>query len=401
MRRELVASLDVGSANTRCILSEVDGRGELRVAGMCQRHTTGVRKGLIVDVDACALTIQDTVSSAERMAGASVGEVYIALSPLHVALQTTRGMVTVLGDKDTVTKEDVARVVQATKVISLPPNREIVDLVPRQYIVDGYGGMKDPLHMVGMRLELEATLVVGNLTALSNLRRSVERAGYSAAGFVFKPLALGELLLGEDERELGVQLVDIGAGVTEMAYFEEGILRAVSVVPIGGGNVTNDLALGMKVSLHTAEKLKIEVDWFSLPDDKAFDLQAFGHVESRRVHPRNIIDVVEPRLEELLKLVRHNGQAMSNRDVPSAGVVLTGGATKTKALAGLAKRHLAGAVRVNLETYGATDDPGYNVVVATAAYVVSRQRQADERPPGRTSRGLLTRLRGIWQDFWE
>ena len=401
MPRDVIASLDIGTATTRCVLAEVNSRGELRVAGLCQRPSQGLRKGLIVDVDACARTVQEAVSSAERMAGVRVGAVYVALSTLHVALQPTRGIVTVQSEKYEVSDDDILRVVQAAKVVSLPPNREIVDLIPSQYIVDGYGGLKDPSRMVGMRLELDASLVVGNLTALSTLRRTVERAGYSTASFVLKPLALGELVLSPEERELGVQLVDIGAGVTEMSYFEEGALKSICVVPIGGASVSNDLAVGLKISLPTAEKLKTEVDWFSMPEDRSFDLQAFGHVESRRVQPRQIIDVLEPRFEELLKLICQQGEVMSGREAAPAGIILTGGTLKTKALARLAERLLGVIVRVKLQAVDSVDDPGFNTAFAVAAHCASQLKLTHQPSSGRTAKGAWARVKGIWQDFWE
>lgn len=402
MRKDLIASLDVGTANTRCILAEVDQRGEVHVVGMCQRPSAGMRKGLIVDVEASAQAIRDTISFAERMAGGTVSSVYVALSPLHASLQASRGMVAVLSENHEVSPDDVDRVIEAAKVVSLPPNREIVDIISRQYIVDGYGGLKDPISMVGMRLELDALLVVGNLTALSNLRRSIERAGYSVASFVLKPLALGELLLTEDERELGVQLVDIGASVTEMAYFEEGTLRGIGVLPVGGASASNDLALGLKISTSTADKLKVDVDWFSMPDDKGYDLQAFGHVESRRVTSRSILDILEPRYEELFKMIRQQGKEMSSRDTIPAGYVLTGGTAKSRSFSGLARHYLANSVRINLDTYGAVDDPGYNAAIAVITYVLARQGAASgSRKQGKSSQGLLSKVKGFLKDFWE
>ena len=401
MPRDLIASLDIGTATTRCVLTEVNSRGQLRVVGLCQRPSQGLRKGVIVDVDACARSVQETVSSAERMAGVRAGPLHVALSPLHAALQPSRGVVTVQSDKYEVNEDDIARVVQAARVVSLPPNREIVDIIPRQYIVDGYGGLKDPSHMVGIRLELDASLVVGNLTALSTLRRTVERAGFSTASFVLKPLALGELMLSADERERGVQLVDIGAGITEMAYFEEGALKSIAVVPIGGGSVSNDLAVGLKIGLPTAEKLKTEVDWFAMPGDKAFDLQAFGHVESRRVEPRSILEVIEPRLDELMKLIRQQGELMSGRESPPAGTVLTGGMLKTKALARLAERSQGGVVRMKSEPYDSVDDPGLHTARAIAVYVYSQARPTRLTASGRITTSMWARVKGVLQDFWE
>ncbi|MBT9152486.1 MAG: Cell division protein FtsA [Firmicutes bacterium] len=402
MRKEIIASLDVGTANVRCAVAAIDPRGDVQILGMCSRPSMGMRKELIVDVEASAACVREVVTSAERMAGGSISSLYVALSPLHAVLQTSKGMVAVLGEGHEVSQEDIARVMQATRVSSLPPNREIVDMVVRQYIVDGYGGLKDPTSIIGMRLELDALLVVGNLTALSSLRRSVERAGYTVAGFVLKPLALGELMFSEDERELGVQLVDVGAAVTETAYFEEGTLRAIGAVPVGGAYVTSDLAVGLRVSTKTAERLKTEVDWFSQPEDKAVDLASFGHLEARRVTAREVIEIMEPRYEEMLSLVRQQCREMSGKDVPNGGYVLTGGTAKHKSFLPMVRRIIGNRVRVNLDTYGAVDDPGYNVAVALLTYTLARRGRADgTKKQSKNSRGLFATVKGFFNDFWE
>ncbi len=401
MPREVIGALDIGTSTTRCVLAEVASRGELRVVGMCQRSSQGMRKGQVVDVDACARIVREVFTSAVRMAGVRVVDVHVALSPLHASLQATRGVVTVQSDKYEVSDDDVLKVIQAAKMPALPPNREIIDIIPRQYILDGYGGLKDPSRMVGMTLELDASVVVGSLTALSTLRRTVEQAGYSVASFVLKPLALGALVLTPDERELGVQLVDIGAGVTEVSYFEGGTLKAICVVPIGGRNISNDLAVGLKISLSTAEKIKTEVDWFSMPDDKIFDLQTFGHVESRQLQAQGVLDVLEPRLEELLQLIRQQGASMSGRDHPLAGTVLTGGALRTKALAHLAELYLGGGARMKVAAVGAVDDPSLNTAFAVAAYAVSRLWPAQPMHSGKMLSGVWSKAKGIWQNLWE
>lgn len=402
VRKELIASLDVGTANTRCVIAEINQRGEVQILGMCSRPSAGMRKGLIVDVEASAASVREVVAFAERMAGGTTASLFVALSPLHAVLQPSKGMVAVLGADHEVCQEDIDRVMQATGLVNLPPNREIVDMVALQYIVDGYGGLKDPVNMIGMRLELEAMLVVGNLTALSNLRRSVERAGYAVEGFVLKPLALGELLLSEDERELGVELVDVGAAVTEMAYFEEGALRSIAAVPLGGAYVSNDLTLGLRVSTKTAERLKTEVDWFTQPPDRAIDLASFGHVEARKVTAGEIIDVMEPRYEEIFNMVRQQSREMNGSDVPNGGYVVTGGTAKHKSFLALLRRILGNRVRVSLETYGAVDDPGYNAAVAVLTYVLNRRGgQASVNKQQKSGRGIMDKVKGFFQDFWE
>lgn len=401
MKKELIASLDVGTAFVRCAVAEVNHRGEVQILGMCSRPSAGMRKELIVDVEANAACVREVVETAERMSGGSISALYVALSPMHAVLQASKGMVAVLGEDHEVSQEDVERVVQATRVSSLPPNREIVDMVVRQYIVDGYGGLKDPTNMIGLRLELDALLVVGNATALSSLKRSVERAGYSVTGFVLKPLALGNLLLSEDERELGVQLVDIGAAVTEMAYFEEGALRAIAALPVGGAYVTSDLAVGLRVSTKTAERIKTEVDCFLQPEEKTLDLASFGHMEAKIVKVKDLVDIVEPRYEEMFNFVQKQCREMAGGDVPSGGYVLTGGTVKPKSFLALLRRVIGHRVRVNLDTYGAVDDSGYNAAVAVLTYVLSSRAKVVGKKQKKGNRGLFAKVGTFFKDFWE
>ena len=402
--KDLWASLDVGTGSTRCVIAERGTHGEISVVGHASRPSQGMRRGMIVDVEACATAIRDAFSRAERMAGGSASSVYVGLSPLYATLHSSRGIVAILGENHEVSEDDISRVIEATKMAQLPPNREILDVLSKEYIIDGYGGLRDPRKMVGMRLELEASLLMGNLTAVANLQRAVSQAGYKVAGLVLKPMALGHLVLNDEECELGVALIAIGAFTSEIGYFSQGLLRQVGVVPLGGAHVTNDLAVGLKVSLAVAEKIKTELDLSGAGDspETAVELSNLGHIESKRVSLRTIAEIADARLEEILTLALRKSLAMTDKQgVPT--LVVTGGMANTKGFKTIMKRYLPGATRLSVGTHGYVDDPGFNTAVGILSSVLASSRSTSESvqsdQPG--AGGAISRLAGWLRDFWE
>jgi cell division protein FtsA len=355
---------------------------------------------MIVDVEECAATIRTAFDVAQRMAGDNVDSVYVSLSPLHASLTPARGLVAIMGEGQVVSEDDLRRVTEAAKVMNLPPNREILDVISREYIVDGYGGLRDPLGMIGMRLELEALLVIGNLTAVANLQRAVEQAGLKVIGFISKPLALGEYLLTDDEREQGTALVDMGSSSIEIGYFKEGSLRQMGVIPLGGRAVSNDLAVVLKSSLAVAERLKTELDLFTEGEhrDELIDLAKYGHSESRQVPLRHVSEIAAARLEELFRLIVAESMTLtSNEEIPSA-MVFTGGVIQSRGMGALLRRYMPGAVRLSQNTKGIVDDQGFNTAVAILVYAHAAGRvNVQEDAP----KGKLSRLAGWLREFWE
>lgn len=396
----------MGTASTRCVIGERTSQGEVIVVGTSSRPSQGMRRGMVVDVEACSVAIKEAFTYGERMAGGRVSAVYVGLSPLYASLQGARGIVAILGEGREVTEDDVERVVKAAKAANLPPNKEVLDVISREYIIDGYGGVLDPLGMVGMRLEMHASLVVGDLTSVSNLRRAVELAGYEIDGLVLTPLALGQLVLNQDERELGVALIDIGSATSEIGYFTDGMLRQVGVVPLGGASITNDLAVILKVSLTVAEKVRRELDLFG--GDREGDgvieleLSSFGHIESKRVSFRTLTEIVEARLEEIFQMALKQSAIMTdNHGAPN--LVVTGGVANARGIKRVVKRYLPGTTRVSVGTHGYVNDPVFNTAVAILSYVLVsiNHKPEDEKSPRKISGGVVSRLAGWLKEFWE
>ncbi|MDP3058677.1 MAG: cell division protein FtsA, partial [bacterium] len=321
-------------------------------------------------------------------------------------LSPSKGIVAVTSDDHEISHQDVERVMQAASVVSLPPNREVLEVVSKQFVIDGYSGFKDPIGMVGMRLELDALLVIGNLTAVSNLRRSVTHAGFEIAGFVLKSLALGEYLLTADECELGVALLDIGASAVEMAYFEGGAIRNIGVVPLGGHSVTNDLAMGLRTSSIIAERIKMDYDFFSAQqEDKWIDLAVFGGQEPRRVSTKVIVDMIEPRYDEIFRLVRDEIARFKVGEILPAGIVVSGGVAKTKGIGVLLKRYFpSNSSRLGLNLHETVDDVGYNTVLSIINYAYALNSRTKDRNSGESQKksgGIISRFKDFLKDFWE
>ena len=218
-KNNLLCSLDIGTSNTRAIVGEVDRDGNVNIIGIGQSKSTGLKTGIVIDIEATVRGIVDAVSQAERMIGEEIGSVYVAIGGPQTNLISNRGVVAVQGDDKEVTSADVERVIQAARVLAIPPEREIINVCPVSYIVDGYEGIKDPVGMIGVRLEVEALIITGKATYLQNIRRCVERAGLEVAGLIFKGLSSGAMALSHDERELGCALIDIGGGVAEISVY--------------------------------------------------------------------------------------------------------------------------------------------------------------------------------------
>ena len=242
MRGDYIATLDIGSSNVRVIVAEIEN-GKPHVAGIGSAVSRGMRKGAIIDIDHTVESIREAVDKAEQMVGIDISDVYVGISGDHISLQPSHGVVAVSGESREIGREDIERVLEASRMTALPPERAIIEVVPKQFIVDGLGGIRDPSRMIGVRLEVDAILVTGTKTIVHNVLRCVERASLTVSGFVLLPLAAGEYCLSPDEKNLGVVFADIGGGATSLAIFEHGHLVATAVVPIGGEYITNDIAI--------------------------------------------------------------------------------------------------------------------------------------------------------------
>lgn len=375
-KKNIVVSMDIGTSNIRVIIGEITQDHTLNIIGVGTSPSGGLRKGIIVDLDKTVQNINEAVSEAERMVNMEINSVFLGMMGTHITLINNRGVVAVSGEDKEITLEDVERVIQASRVIAMPPDREIIDIIPRQFIVDGYDGIRDPVGMVGVRLEVDAMIITGAVTSIRNLMRCVNRAELEVDGVVLNCLANAEVLLSEDQKELGVALIDIGGGTTEVAMFQQNALRDVSVLPMGGDHITNDIAVGLRTTIEQAEKLKGKhgkalVSMAGTEED--IEITSVGGKENRKVNEKILCGIIEPRVQEILLLARDELEKMGYLKSLPAGVVLTGGASLMKGVTEMAEEIFESPVQLAQPDYIGVSSPVFSTGVGIIHYVQGNQ----------------------------
>jgi cell division protein FtsA len=361
---EIFVSLDIGTSSVKVIIGEMLNES-LNIIGVGNVKSEGLKKGSIVDIDETVQSIRRAIEQAERMVGLDIRRVVVGVTGNHIQLQNCHGIVAVSSENREISNEDVARVLEAAQVVSIPPEREIIDVIPKQFIVDGLDGISDPRGMLGVRLEVEGTIITGSKTILHNLLRCVERAGLEITDICLQPLAAGSLALSKDEKNLGVALVDIGGGSTTIAVFEQGFLQATTVLPVGGDHITKDLSIGLRTSTEDAEKIKIKhghAFYDHASEEEVFSVPIIGTDQHQQFSQLEVADIIEARLEEIFQMVQHEIRKLGYRDLPG-GYVLTGGVANMPGVLELAQVVLANSVRIAIPDYIGVRDPQYTTGV--------------------------------------
>lgn len=389
-RDQVVSAIDVGTSKITTLIATLSDEGEAAVSGVSTVPSKGLRKGQVVNIEEATLAISQSVEAAERMAGTSVARTCISVGGNHIASQNSHGVVAVAEPDREITSSDIKRVIEAARAISLPSSREILHVLPRGYIVDSQEGIVDPIGMTGVRLEVDTHLVTGGATALRNLRKCVEELGVEVSGMIFGGLASAECCLSETEKELGVVLVDIGGGTTDVAIFVEGALSYSSVIPIGAINITKDLAAGLRISLESAERVKLllgqmpkapalsdEEEKTKSKAEKSDELDVSGlslPEELKTLSRRTLVEgIIKPRLNEIFTMVALELKRSGFGGMTPSGVVVTGGGAETVGIVECARRNLAMPVRVGMpkRVSGLIDEittPAYTTAVGLLLY---------------------------------
>jgi cell division protein FtsA len=367
---ELIVSLDIGTSKVRVMIGEVNN-GSINIIGVGQSHSEGIKKGVIVDIDQTVHAIREAVDHAERMVGVSIEEVYVGITGNHIELHETQGVVAVSSEDREIREEDIQRVIQAAKVVAIPPDREIIEVVPKEYIVDGQGSIKDPRGMIGVRLEMEGTIVTGLKTVVHNIVRCTQRTNLRVAGIFLQPLAASTVALSKDDKNMGVVLVDIGAGSTTIGVFEQGKLAATTVIGIGGDHITSDIALGLRTHTDVADRVKTKngcalIDEAS--EDVKFKVNRIGSEVEKQFTQVDLANIIEPRAAEIFQLVEDAVYKLGFRDEIAGGYVLTGGTVAMPGMLELAKEELDAPVRIAIPDYIGVRDPAYTTGVGLIQY---------------------------------
>jgi len=325
---EIIAGIDIGTTKIGCIIAEAEGPESLKIIGVGSAQSEGLRYGVVVDVDKTIKSIQTAVKQAEDMADVDVENVFAGIAGDHIRSINGRGVVAISGENNEVTQEDVRRVVDAAKAVALPIDREIIHILPQEFMVDDMKGIRHPVGMKGVRLEAEVHIVTGAIASAQNIHRCIEKAGYGVADLVLEPLASSHSVLTEDEKELGCVLIDIGGGTSDIAMFYEGCIRHTSVVALGGRNVTNDLAIVLRTPIDEAERLKIQHGHVLHTDDDRNNIVKVpdvNQVSDRRISAGLMVDIIQPRVAEILTLAYEEIKKSDFINLMTTGLILTGG----------------------------------------------------------------------------
>jgi len=360
---KIVTGIDIGSSKVTTIIVTAQEDSKVNVIGISSFPSKGLRKGQVVDIDEAVASINKSLEAAERMAGVSVGAAFVSVDGIHIESQNSKGVVAVSEPNGEISQSDMLRVIEAARAISLPSTKDILHVIPRHFSVDSQGGIKDPVGMNGVRLEVETHIVTGAATALRNIAKCVSQVGVDVIGIVFSGLASTYSVLTDTEKELGVILVDFGGGTTDISIFTDGAPAYSSVLPIGARNVTNDLAIGMRISLESAEKIKL---FLSAPPKVAVETADNMNTRSRKndeldiselqieedvrnVSKKTLSDgIIKPRLREILNMVKLELQKSGYEGLTPSGVVITGGGSATVGMVELAKQELQMPVRIGM-----------------------------------------------------
>lgn len=401
---DIIVSLDIGTSKIRAIIGEYNA-STLSIVGVGSADGEGIRKGSIVDIDKTVQSIREAIEHAERMVGLEITSAYIGISGNHIILQPSHGVVAVSSPDREIGDEDIDRVLQAAKVIAIPPERDIIGIVPKQYIVDGLDEINDPRGMIGVRLEVEGSIVTGSRTVVSNLLRCVERAGIVNAGLVLMPLAASTIALSSDEKKLGVVLVDIGAGQTTISVFENGALSALSVLPVGGDHVTNDIAIGLRTPTEVAESVKLRYGYAMVngaSNEVTFKVPRIGSNVDKEFTQVDLASIIEPRMQEIFLMIKNEVERMGFvKEIPS-GFVLSGGVACLPAIEKLAEFELDAPVRVAVPEHLGVRDASFVNGVGIIQYAnrnYGRKNNVNATPVHRKSGGFMDRVKGWFSEF--
>ncbi|MBI1812487.1 cell division protein FtsA, partial [Candidatus Peregrinibacteria bacterium] len=377
-KERVLSSLDIGSAKIRTVIAVVDGNDTERrmpnVIGVGISPSLGMRKGHVIDVEELIHNIISSIEDAERMAGVPVNHVFVGMSGSHIEAFDSRGVIAISGAEITV--EDIARVLEAAQAVSIPQNRRILHIEPKFYAVDEQRGIKNPVGMTGIRLEAEAHIITGYVQHVKNLEKSIDQAGVDIDAIVPATIAASEAVLTKRQKELGVVVIDIGAGCTSIAVFEEGTILHSVTLPIAGESVTNDIAIGLRTSIDTAEKIKIEYGSV-LPSEmnerEMIDLSTVSKVDTQTVSKKYMAEIMQARYYEIFSLIKEQLTRIGRSGMLPAGALLTGGAVKAPGVLDLARDVLGLPVQMGFPVdiggvIEKVDDPAYATSLGTLVW---------------------------------
>ncbi|MFP4213072.1 MAG: cell division protein FtsA [Desulfohalobiaceae bacterium] len=378
-KSNLVVGLDIGTTKICAVVGENTPEG-VDVVGIGMSPSTGLRKGVVVNIEQTVQSIKKALEEAELMAGCEIRNVYAGIAGSHIMGFNSHGVIAVKGGE--VTQKDVERVIDAAKAVAIPLDRELIHILPQEYIVDDQRGIEDPVGMSGVRLEVRVHIVTGAVSSAQNIIRSCHRAGLDVSDIVLESLASAQAVLTSEEQEIGVGLVDIGGGTTDLSVFANESIKHISVLALGGTNLTNDIAFGLRTPVSSAEKIKLKYSCAladMVQNNETIEVASVGGREPRSISRRVLGEICEPRMEEILSLVDQELMRSGYKNSVGAGAVLTGGTSLVQGISSLGEQVFDLPVRVGYpQGVGGLKDvvmsPKYSTAVGLLLYGAKKQK---------------------------
>jgi cell division protein FtsA len=407
-RERYLVGLDVGTSRVTAVVGESMDDGTLDIVGIGVAESRGIKRGVVVNVDAAVDSIKKAIEEAELMAGVEIDSVHLALSGPHIKGFNSRGVIAVAGKNREITRDDVRRAIDAAKAVALPTGREILHVLPQDFVVDEQDGIGAPVGMTGARLEVNVHIVTGAVSSTQNLIACVNRAGVTVTDTVIEQLAASESVLTQDEKELGVALVDIGGGTADLAIFERGSLWHTGVVAVGGDHFTNDIAVGLRTPIPDAEKVKRKSGCAlssMVDEDDTIEVASVGGRKPRLMARRILSEILQPRAEEIFHLVWDEIRRAGYEKALNSGIVLTGGGSILEGMPEMAEQIFDLPIRRGAPVdVGGLADHVSSPTFATPVGLVLYAHRNRELEPGRVGAGafgrMAGRLRGIFKEFF-
>jgi len=367
-KEQVIASLDVGSSKIRTVIALVQEDQKMpNIIGVGVAPSTGMRKGNIIDVDEVISNISAALEDAERMSGAPIHHVFVGINGNHVESFDSKGVIAISHAGSEIIEDDVNRVLEAAQAVNMPSNRRILRIIPKSFSVDEQHGIKNPVGMIGVRLEVDAHIITGQATIVKNVEKAVHQSGVDIDDIVPSSLASAEAVLSRRQKELGVVVIDVGCGSTSVSVFEEGATLHTASLPVGGESVTNDVAIGLRTSIDTAEKIKIEYGATApeeISDRETIDLSLISKIDNQKVSKKHLAEIIQARYHEIFVMIKDELRAIGRDGMLPAGAILTGAGVKMPGCLDLAREVLGLPVQIGFPTevngvVDKIDDPAY------------------------------------------
>lgn len=406
---DIVVGLDLGTTKIATVIARCNEEG-INIMGVGKYPSEGLRKGIVINIDKTVQSILKAMREAEMMAGKEATGVFTGIAGDHIRNIQGRGVVAVTGEDNEVTREDVQRVLESAKSMALPVDREVIHIIPTEFILDGQGGIKDPAGMFAQRLEANVVIVTGAVTSAKNICKCINKAGYDVKDIVLQPLASSYSILSEEEKEIGSILIDVGGGTTDLAIFYNGSLRKTSVIGLGGENITYDIGVGLRTSPGEAERIKLEsatMEDNEEDTEKMISVKGLSGRENKQISLQVLKQIVKPRVEEILTLAHRELSEDPLYELLSAGVVLTGGTAQLKGIIKMAEDIFGLPVRVGIPEEGITglkdavSDPSFATSVGLLKYGIEYPGEPFGDIKGKSMfDNVLKRMRQWFEEFF-